>query len=159
MGGIVANADSGGEVRFIYTALGLLVFLFLLIPALNLSGLNASHMHDRIPELGVRQAFGARKWGLFVQVLVENMLLMLPGGVMGLVFSYILVMLFSNLLLASGVISLLLGNTQMQLTPGMLINLPVFFYVFLVCLVLNILSSMIPVWRAVRVNITDALNS
>ena len=68
-------------------------------------------------------------------------------------------MLFSNLLLASGVISLLLGNTQMQLTPGMLINLPVFFYAFLVCLVLNILSSMIPVWRAVRVNITEALNS
>ncbi|WP_278624818.1 ABC transporter permease [Parabacteroides gordonii] len=157
--GIGTNSGSGGELRFIYVTLALLVFLFLLIPALNLSGLNASHMHDRIPELGVRQAFGARKWGLFVQVLVENMLLMLPGGVMGLVFSYMLVMLFSNLLLASGVISLLLGNTQMQLTPGMLINLPVFFYAFLVCLVLNILSSMIPVWRAVRVNITEALNS
>ena len=159
MNGVGTNVGSGGEVRFIYTALGLLVFLFLLIPALNLSGLNASHMHDRIPELGVRQAFGARKSGLFLQVLVENMLLMLPGGIMGLVFSYILVMLFRKLLLASGIISLLMGNTDMVLTPGMLINLPVFFYAFLVCLVLNILSSMIPVWRAVRVNITDALNS
>lgn len=159
MGGIGTNVDSGGEVRFIYTVLGLLIFLFLLIPALNLSGLNASHMHDRIPELGVRQAFGARKAGLFLQVLVENMVLMLPGGVMGLVFSYILVMLFKKLLLASGLVSLLMGNADMELTPGMMINLPVFFYAFLVCLVLNILSSMIPVWRAVRVNITDALNS
>lgn len=84
---------------------------------------------------------------------------MLPGGVMGLVFSYILVMLFRKLLLASGLVSLLMGNTDMVLTPGVMINLPVFFYAFLVCLVLNILSSMIPVWRAVRVNITDALNS
>ena len=159
MGNIGANVDNRGEVRFIYTALGLLFFLFLLIPALNLSGLNASHMHDRIPELGVRQAFGVRKAGLFLQVLVENMVLMLPGGVMGLVFSYILVMLFKKLLLASGIVSLLMGSTDMELTPGMLINLPVFFYAFLVCLVLNILSSMIPVWRAVRVNITEALNS
>lgn len=148
-----------GGIYFIYIMLGLLVFLFLLIPALNLSGLNASHMHDRIPELGVRQAFGARKAGLFLQVLIENMVLMLPGGIMGLVFSYILVMLFRKLLLASGMISLLLGGPDIELTPGMMINLPVFFYAFLVCLVLNILSSMIPVWRAVRVNITEALNS
>ena len=108
MNGVGTNVGSGGEVRFIYTALGLLVFLFLLIPALNLSGLNASHMHDRIPELCVRQAFGSRKSGLFLQVLVENMLLMLPGGIMGLVLSYILEMLFRKMLLASGIIYLLM---------------------------------------------------
>lgn len=159
VGGFGTNTNSGGEVRMVYGLLAVMVFLFLLIPALNLSGLNASHMHDRIPELGVRQAFGARKAGLFLQVLMENMVLMLPGGVMGLVFSYILVMLFKKLILASGMISLLMGNTNMELTPDMLINLPVFFYAFLVCLVLNIISSMIPVWRAVRVNITEALNS
>ncbi len=44
------------------------------------------------------------------------------------------------------------------LSPGMLLNMEVFFYAFLVCLVLNLLSSMVPAWRAVKVNITDALN-
>ena len=42
-----------------YIVLGVALFLFLLVPALNLSGLNASRMQDRVSELGVRKAFGA----------------------------------------------------------------------------------------------------
>lgn len=140
--------------------LGVILILFLLVPALNLSGLNASHMQDRISELGVRKAFGARRGVLFNQIFVENMMLMLPGGVAGLFFSYILIYLLQDILLSSGLISIITGATDnLNLTPGMLMNLEVFSYAFLICLVLNLLSSMIPVWRAVRVNITDALNN
>ena len=41
----------------------------------------------------------------------------------------------------------------------MLLNGQVFLAAFMACLVLNLLSSMVPAWRAVRVNIVDALNS
>ena len=159
-GSIGTNSGGANPVNIVYFALAFLVFLFLMIPALNLSGLNASHMQDRIAELGVRKAFGARKAGLFLQILVENMVLMLPGGLIGLLFSYLLVILFRNLLLAPGVFALLTGGgVSVELTPGMMLNPAVFGYTFLVCLVLNVLSSMIPVWRAVRVNIIEAINN
>lgn len=156
---IGTNQGGTNPVNIIYFALCLLVVLFLMIPALNLSGLNASHMQDRIAELGVRKAFGARRTRLFTQVLIENMVLMLPGGLVGLLFSYLLVILFRNLLLAPGIFALLTGEANVELSPGMMMNPAVFGYAFLVCLILNILSSMIPVWRAVRVNIIEAINS
>jgi len=87
------------------------------------------------------------------------MVLMLPGGLVGLLFSYLLVILFRNLLLAPGIFALLTGEANVELSPGMMMNPAVFGYAFLVCLILNILSSMIPVWRAVRVNIIEAINS
>lgn len=158
-GSIGTNSGGVNPVNIVYFALVLLVVLFLMIPALNLSGLNASHMQDRVAELGVRKAFGARKTGLFMQILIENMVLMLPGGLVGLLFSYLLVVLFRNLLLAPGVFALLMGEANVALTPGMMMSPAVFGYTFLVCLVLNVLSSALPVWRAVRVNIIEAINS
>ena len=142
-----------------YIILAVVLLLFLLVPALNLSGLNASHMQDRIPELGVRKAFGAPRGTLMAQIFVENMLLMLPGGVTGLLFSYVLVFVFRNILLSSGIFAMHMGTgSSIFLSPAMLLNWQVFFYAFVVCLVLNLLSSMVPAWHAVKVNITDALN-
>ena len=76
-----------------------------------------------------------------------------------MLFSYVLVFLFRNILLSSGVFAMQMGTGgEIFLSPGMLLNMEVFFYAFLVCLVLNLLSSIVPAWRAVKVNITDALN-
>ena len=159
-GGSIGTGTKGANpMNSIYYAFGLLVLLFLFVPALNLSGLNASHMQDRVAELGVRKAFGARRAGLFMQILIENMVLMLPGGLVGLLFSYVLIVIFRNLLLTPGMFAMMTGEANMDLTPGMMLNLSVFGYAFLVCLVLNVLSSMIPAWRAVRVNIIKAINN
>lgn len=147
------------DMKTTYMALAVVLLLFLLVPALNLSGLNTSQMQDRIPEIGVRKAFGAPRRTLLSQIFMENMLLMLPGGAAGLLFSYVLVFLFRDILLSSGIFATLMGTGgAIFLSPGMLLNWAVFFYAFLVCLVLNLLSSMVPAWRAVKVNITEALN-
>ena len=132
---------------------GLFLLLFLLVPALNISGLNASQIQERMEEIGIRKAFGAPSRTLFEQIFVENLALMLPGGLLGLGFSYGLVYLFRNLLLMNGEIS-----DNLFLSVGMLLNWQVFAYAFLVCLVLNLLSSLIPVWRAVKMNAIHALN-
>lgn len=148
------------DAKQTYMALGIILLLFLLVPALNLSGLNTSHMQDRIPEIGVRKAFGAPRGTLMSQIFLENMLLMLPGGVAGLLFSYVLVFLFRNILLSSGFFAMMMGTGgSIFFSAGMLLNWEVFLYAFLVCLVLNLLSSMVPAWRAVKVNITEALNA
>lgn len=136
-----------------YLVVGLFLLLFLLVPALNISGLNASQIQERMEEIGIRKAFGAPSRTLFEQIFVENLALMLPGGLLGLGFSYGLVYLFRNLLLMNGEIS-----DNLFLSVGMLLNWQVFAYAFLVCLVLNLLSSLIPVWRAVKMNPVSALN-
>ena len=136
-----------------YLVVGLFLLLFLLVPALNISGLNASQMQERMEEIGIRKAFGAPSRTLFEQIFVENLALMLPGGLLGLGFSYGLVYLFRNLLLMNGETS-----DNLFLSVGMLLNWQVFAYAFLVCLVLNLLSSLIPVWRAVKMNPVSALN-
>ena len=52
------------------------VFVLLLVPALNLSGLVAARMRRRLAEMGVRKAFGATRRTLLTQVISENLLLL-----------------------------------------------------------------------------------
>lgn len=141
-----------------YIVLGVLVLLFLLVPALNLSGLNASRMQDRMGELGVRKAFGAPRRTIMEQIFVENLLLTLPGGAVGLLLAFALVYAYRGIFLSS-LFNMMTGiGGELSLAPGMLLNGEVFAYAFMACLALNLLSSMVPAWRIVRVNITDALN-
>ncbi|MDD2951577.1 MAG: ABC transporter permease [Parabacteroides sp.] len=140
-----------------YIVLGMALLLFLLVPALNLSGLSASRIQERVGELGIRKAFGATRATLMGQIFLENMVLMLPGGVAGLLFSYGLVFVFRDTLLVPR-FNLLGASGEVFLSPGMLLNMSVFAYAFGVCVVLNLLSSMLPAWRIVRGNITEALN-
>lgn len=142
-----------------YGAIALSLLLFLLVPALNISGLNASHIQDRMEEIGIRKAFGAPRGTLFMQIFVENLLLMFPGSLAGLLFSYGLVSLYKNILLANSYQFLMAGDAEtITLSVGMLMNWQVFLSAIVVCLVLNLLSSLIPVWNAIRSDIVNALN-
>lgn len=147
-----------GEKESLYL-LGAILLLFLLVPALNLSGLNSSHIQDRLEEIGIRKAFGASHGSLFSQIVTENFILMLPGGLVGLLFSYLLIFLFKDIILASN-FHLLLGDfgKEVKLTAGMLINWQIFVGAFFACLLLNLLSSLIPVWNAIHTQIIGALN-
>lgn len=142
-----------------YGAIALFLLLFLLVPALNISGLNASHIQDRMEEIGIRKAFGAPRGTLFGQIFIENLLLMFPGSLAGLLFSYGLVSLYKNILLASSYQTMISGvGETITLSVGMLMNWQVFLSAIVVCLVLNLLSSLIPVWNAIRSDIVNALN-
>ena len=142
-----------------YGAIALFLLLFLLVPALNISGLNASHIQDRMEEIGIRKAFGAPRGTLFMQIFVENLLLMFPGSLAGLLFSYGLVSLYKNILLANSYQFLMAGDAEtITLSVGMLLNWQVFLSAIVVCLVLNLLSSLVPVWNAIRSDIVNALN-
>lgn len=125
-----------------YGAIALFLLLFLLVPALNISGLNASHIQDRMEEIGIRKAFGAPRGTLFGQIFIENLLLMFPGSLAGLLFSYGLVSLYKNILLASSYQTMISGvGETITLSVGMLMNWQVFLSAIVVCLVLNLLSS------------------
>ena len=134
----------------------IIVLVLLLIPAINMSGITQSRMRKRMAEIGVRKAFGATRSELLTQVLYENLLQTLLGGVLGLFFSYASVLLLSDWLLDTGTASMGIGRTFVN--AEMMFNPVIFLYAFLACLALNLLSAGIPAWRASRMRIISALN-
>lgn len=66
------------------------MFLFMLLPALNLVNLNTSRIMERASEIGVRKAFGATSGVLTIQFVIENIVLSLLGGLIGLILAWLL---------------------------------------------------------------------
>jgi putative ABC transport system permease protein len=151
----VQQLDFRSSYRDIMIRYGLVALLFLLVPAVNLSGLIASRMEERITETGIRKAFGASRGVLVNQALAENFFLTLLGGLAGLLISFLLVWAMGNMLLLDR--STATGSAR--LSAGMMLNFTVFSYAFCVCFVLNLVSSLIPVWNASRKQIVDAINN
>ena len=139
-----------------------LLLVFLLVPVLNLSGLNSSRMEKRLPELGIRKAFGATRTVLVRQVVTENFLLTFLGGTVGLTTSYLLVYFLSHWLVPSSILynitdmSAQLGDA-VGVTPAMLFNVRIFIGALLAVLLMNLLSSLVPAYRFTRKNIIDSL--
>lgn len=134
----------------------LIVFIILLVPAINLSGMTLSRMRKRMSEIGVRKAFGATRGELLIQILSENFLLTLLGGILGLLFAYLSICGMKSWFLDS--VSSDLSSTATQLHFDMLFQPMVFVCAFLFCLLLNLLSAGIPAWRVSKTTIIKALN-
>lgn len=154
---------SNVEINFTKIACqyGAVFFILLLVPAVSLSGMTDSRMERRLAEMGIRRAFGAPVGNLIGQVLSENFLFTLLGGIMGLLFSYLLIFLTADWVMSIGqsYVALPPEGTKVLFTPGMLMNLPVFFIALLTCFVLNLMSALIPAWRASRRDIIYSLNA
>jgi len=69
-------------------ALGILAFMAL--PAINLVNINLSRIYERASEIGVRKAFGASGRDLVLQFVMENVVLSVLGGMIGLVATWLL---------------------------------------------------------------------
>ena len=128
----------------------LVYILLLLLPAINLSSMMRGRLQDRISEIGVRRAYGARRKNIVLQLLGENFIVTIAGGFIGLLLSY-LFMIF----LSSSVISMVdvwwISSLDVKMaTPtfGMLFTWKAFAIAVGACLVLNILTASVPAWRA-----------
>ena len=133
------------------------VFVLLLVPALNLSGLVAARMRRRLAEMGVRKAFGATRRTLLNQVISENLLLTLCGGFVGLLITWLLLYVFRSWLFFA------VGNTAFTLPEptiaGEMLFSPLIFIIALaVCIVLNLMAALIPAWLSLRNPIVESMN-
>ena len=133
------------------------VFVLLLVPALNLSGLVAARMRRRLAEMGVRKAFGATRRTLLKQVISENLVLTLCGGFVGLLITWLLLYVFRSWLFFA------VGNTAFTLPEptldGEMLFSPLIFVIGLVvCIVLNLMAALIPAWLSLRNPIVESMN-
>jgi putative ABC transport system permease protein len=137
----VPEGDSpAGLLRALLVGLGL---LFMLLPALNLVNLNLSRILERASEIGVRKSFGASSWPLVGQFLVENLVLTLIGGLIGLALAALVLGMIND----SGIIP----YARFALNPR------VFLGGLAAAIVFGILSGVYPAWRMSRMDPVAAL--
>jgi putative ABC transport system permease protein len=135
--------DSGLET--FYLVISIMVFLFTLLPTLNLVNINISRIMERSSEIGVRKAFGASSRTLVFQFIVENIILTFLGGLIGVVLSIILISIFNS--------NELIANAHLGVNPVVL------FYTVLACLVFGFISGVYPAWRMSRMQVVNALKA
>lgn len=141
-------SNIGPNLPMLYLQYGIALFIILLVPSLNLCGLSNSRMQQRVSELGVRKAFGATDGTLVRQILNENLVLTLIGGVVGLIFSYLAVYAMRTWLFTN---SDNIGTAgDFSLSMGALFSPAVFVLAFVFCLLINLLSAGLPAWLATR---------
>ncbi|MBD5379531.1 MAG: FtsX-like permease family protein [Bacteroides sp.] len=130
--------------------------LLLIVPAINLSSMTQSRLRRRIGELGVRRAFGCTRSKIISDLLAENFILTIAGGIIGLILSITFIFLFSDIIFVSSFDER--SAASMYVSPEMVFNLPIFLWTLFFCLILNILCAGIPAWRASRINPVEAIN-
>jgi putative ABC transport system permease protein len=135
--------DEDIHVERLWIAIGLVGFLFMLLPTVNLINLNVSRIMERASEIGVRKAFGASSRTLVGQFIVENVVLTLIGAVFGFVLSFFVL----KALTASGVVRYAVFH----------LNHRVFLYGVAIALFFGVVSGVYPAWRMSRLNPVQAL--
>ena len=138
-----------------------LLLVLLIIPAINISGMIGGQMDRRMAEMGLRRSFGGSKSELCRQVMFENLILTIFGGLVGLVVAWIVLYSFKGTILG------LVGNSwnylgdivEAEVTGEMLFAPAVFLGALLICIILNILSAYIPVKFALRRPIVSSINA
>lgn len=140
--------DTIGEdfpVNPLYLLVGIFSFLFMLLPTVNLVNLNITRIMERSSEIGVRKAFGASSNRLLGQFIVENVMITLIGGFIGILMTW-------------GVISWLNSSGFIPYLD-LKINLRVLWGSLMVCLLFGLLSGVLPAYRMSKMHVVKALKT
>ena len=138
---------------------GLLLLVLLLVPALNLMGMISSRMESRLAEMGVRKSFGADRSRLLGQVMWENLLLTLLGGLLGLIVAWLFIYVGREWIftLLDDFPEAIPQGANAYVSGEMLFAPAVFGCALLLCVVLNMLSALVPAWLSLRKPIVNSL--
>ena len=132
----------------------LLYAILLILPAINLSTLLHSRMRKRVNEIGIRRAFGCTRSKVINDIISENFILTLVGGIVGVGIGITFALTYSGLYESKDTLGL-------QINPAIsaVINVGTILIALAVCFILNLISAFVPAWQASRINPVEAINA
>ncbi|MDE6277660.1 MAG: ABC transporter permease [Muribaculaceae bacterium] len=131
---------------------GLIYAILLLVPAINLSSMLHSRLRRRISDIGIRRAFGCTRGRIIRDIIAENFLVTLAGGIIGLAAGVVFALLWDGLYTTE-------YNEAIHPSLTMLLNWRIILRALGACFVLNIISAAVPAWQASRMNPVEAINA
>lgn len=157
----ILTTEGGDDlpIKSIIQSLLAVLFILLIVPAINISGMIGGQMDRRMAEIGVRRSFGATRGELTRRVMFENFVLTLAGGLVGFIFAWIIVTLCRRWMLQLLVSSWEVVDAPVDISAELLFAPLIFLSALLLCLALNLLSAYIPVRFALRRPIVNSLNT
>ncbi len=138
------------DFKSILMSVSIFLFFIIIIPALNLIGLNVNRIAERSSEIGIRKAFGASSSVLAGQFIIENLIITIVGGSLGILLT---------VLISDSFIKLIFFETpeSVDAIKNVLINWTTMFYAIAAILFFGLLSGIIPAWRMSRLHPVEAL--
>ena len=133
----------GGTDDAMILLLSGLGLLFMLLPVVSLININTTRILERASEIGVRKAFGGSSLTLVGQFVVENVILTLLGGALGLVLTFLVLQV--------------LGASDIVPYAEFHLNHRIFLYGLVMTLVFGLISGAYPAWKMSRLHIVEAL--
>jgi ABC-type antimicrobial peptide transport system permease subunit len=126
------------------------LFLFLLIPALNILSLGRAHTNNRAEEIAIQRSFGAGRFSSFLQIMAENFLLVAVGSIIGLLLAIPAMSLIQQRIMGGS----FMGNLPLV---GEIDYTVIFAGVLPAMLVFSLLSGGLPAYLISKRNIAQVL--
>ena len=153
--GSLFDAWEGNSLWFLTPIAILLLLLF--VPAVNLSGMVASRMERRLPEMAIRKAFGAKRRTLLGQVVMENLVLTLIGAFVGLCLAWTALYVWRDWVFYVFSENRRIYGRVPVIEGEMLFGPAIFLIALLFCSLLNVLAATLPAWLSLRRPIVESM--